>query len=209
MRKFEFIKYYLKYTDIQINNFIISQFGSTLIAKEYLIIELSLKNLKDNRKYIIEINWSKRLLKIKKRRLKKICNLEILKKINNLLCFNDKKIINYWSRNYIYFATYECVGIDLIQYRKYWIKSLCFDHEKNKIIISYEKKDLFLLIHLLFAKIEFLQEEGFPFLYIKCKNTLILSNNINTYFNSFKHANTLEIHFSVNSQKLIDRKSVV
>jgi hypothetical protein len=80
--------------------------------------------------------------------------------INKLLNIYPNWAINYWKSNKIFFAIYEYPFNDFIKYKKYKIKSIKIEHEKNKIFFSFKEKDRFLITHFILAKIKDLELFG-------------------------------------------------
>jgi hypothetical protein len=77
------------------NNFLTTNFGPTLITKDFFIIELTFKNFIKNYKEIIKINIIKKTIKIKKKKIQNNKKDLNYKNINKLINFNNLKIKNY------------------------------------------------------------------------------------------------------------------
>jgi hypothetical protein len=185
------------------NNFVTTQYGPSLIFKHNMVIFLNIKNLIKAYGWIEKIYFRKRLILIKKTRIINQNKPFDYRKKNKLLNYYDNKGINYWRYYNVIFSNFDYPYTNYMDFKKYKIRSIIIDHGFKKIIIKFEQKDLFLLVHFLRIKAESLEWAGIPAKSIKIGDRVFYTASISTLFDHLRKTNELVINLHSASTDVI------
>lgn len=142
-----------------IEKFYETKFGCAYITKESIII-LNFSNYVKTIFYNRKVNFMSKTITIYNNIPKgEIC--ENISQINQILCtFTEKKMKNYWKYARVNFCTSEDPSLPEFWPKKYSIFTIIIEHTPDKIMFTCADKDILMMFHLIYEKIEVYEMHG-------------------------------------------------